>query len=61
MNILKRFKLSKDKRKHNHLVVSDQIHDAVKYIAETRRLTISESAEYLIRLGFLRLYKDDAK
>ena len=61
MNILRRVKISKNDRKHNHLVVSQQVHDAVRYIADTRRLTISEATEYLIRLSFLELYKDDKK
>jgi len=61
MNILRRVKISKNDRKHNHLVVSQQVHDAVRHIADTRRLTISEAAEYLIRLGFLGLFKDDTK
>jgi len=61
MNLLRRLKLSKEERKHHHLVVSKQVHEAVQYIAETRRLTMSEASEYLIRLGFSVLFKDDAK
>jgi len=61
MNILKRLKISKKDRKHNHLVISEEIHDAVKVIAESKRLTMTEMAEYLIRLGFIELYEDDSK
>ena len=61
MNLLKRLKISKKDRKHNHLVVSKEVHDAVKVIAESKRLTMTEMAEYLIRLGFIELYEDEAK
>jgi hypothetical protein len=60
MNILRRLKLSRSERKHHHLVVSREVHEAVRGIAETSRLTMSEAAEYLIRLAFTVLLKEDA-
>jgi hypothetical protein len=61
MNILRRVKISKNDRKHHHLVVSEQVHDAVRHVADTRRLTMTEAGEYLIRLGFVELFKAGAK
>ncbi len=46
-----KYTISNTERKHHHLVVSPETHEAIKTYAESRGLTITEATQKLLTIG----------
>ena len=53
-----RFTIPNTERKHNHLVVSSETHEVVRYYAKKWRVTITEATQRLLDIGIKEIVKE---